>query len=78
MARGQLGLERPAMRRCERLRDDVVRMLRELVGDLDSRSPRAEADQRVHEALQRVLRLDDLGRGPLLERVRLVVDDERR
>ncbi len=37
----------------------------------------AEADERVHEPLQRVLGLDDLGRRSALERVRLVVDDER-
>ena len=57
--------------------DDVVRPLEELVRDLDLGRTGAQARERVHEPLQPVLRLDDLGRRRALERVRLVVDDER-
>jgi hypothetical protein len=52
-------------------------LLEELIRDLDLVRTRVQAHQRVHEPLQRVLRLDDLGRRSALERVRLVVDDER-
>ena len=38
--------------------------------------PGAEAHERVDEPLERVLGLDDLGRRPPVERVRLVVDDD--
>mgnify|MGYP003694791361 CR=1 FL=1 len=42
-----------------------------------SLAPARRQTERVDEPLQHVLGLDDLGRRPALERVRLVVDDER-
>ena len=42
-----------------------------------SLEPAAQADERIDEPLQPVLGLDDLGRLAPVERVRLVVDDER-
>src|SRR6187551_1737183 len=72
----ELGLERWHIRGRERRRDDIVRLLEELIRDLDLVRACSEAHQRVDEPLQRVLRVDDLGRRPALERVRLVVDDE--
>ena len=51
--------------------------LEELVRDLDLARAAAEADERVDEPLQHVLRLDDLTWLTTFERVRLVVDDER-
>ena len=58
-------------------RHDPVGTLEERVDDLDLVVPCPEARERVDEALQPVLRLDDLLRGALAEEVRLVVDDER-
>ena len=57
--------------------DDVPRPLEELVDDLHLTGARAQAHDRVHEPLQVVLRLDDVGRRAAVEHVRLVVDDER-
>ena len=48
--------------------------LEELVDDLDLLGARAEARERVDEALQAVVALDDLLGRPLAERVRLVVE----
>ena len=73
----ELGLERWHIRVRERRRDDLVRLLEKLVRNLDLARTCAQADQRIHEPLQRVLRLDDLGRRSALERVRLVVDNQR-
>ena len=42
-----------------------------------SSAPAREARERVHEPLEPVLALDDLGRRRVLEHVRLVVEDER-
>ena len=47
-----------------------------MIDDLDLVRPGAEARQRVDEALQTVVGLDDLFRRALLERVRLVVDHQ--
>src|SRR4249920_2795936 len=55
----------------------VARALEELVDDLDLVPSRAQDRERVHEALEPVVALDDLLRRGVLEHVRLVVDDER-
>ena len=75
--RRELCLEVLHVRARERRRRDVVRRLEELVRDLDLGRAGAEADERIDEPLQHVLGVDDLGRRPPFERVRLVVDDER-
>src|SRR4051794_26565844 len=58
-------------------RDDRVRALEEVVDDLHRRRARAEAGERIDEALQPVVLLDDLRRRRLANQIRLVVDDER-
>ena len=73
----QLGLELRELRPLEDRRDDCVGALEEVVDDLDLVGTCAEARERIDEPLQAVVVLDDLVRGPLLQRVRLVVDDER-
>ena len=48
-----------------------------MVDDLDFLGAGAEARQRIDEPLQPVVVVDDLLRRAFLERVRLVVDDDR-
>ena len=76
-AGGQLGLELRDLGERERRRDDGVGPLEEVVDDLDLLGAGAEARERVDEALQPVVRLDDLLRRRLADQVRLVVEDER-
>src|SRR4029079_17597393 len=75
--RRELRLERRSVGGGEGRRRDLVRLLEELVRDLDLVGSRTQADERVDESLQGVLGLDDLGGRPPLEGVRLVVDDDR-
>src|SRR5207248_11710466 len=74
--RRQLPLEHGQLEPHERSRDDRVRPLEEVVDDLDLLRARSEAGECVDEALQPVVALDDLFGTPLLETVRLVVEDE--
>ena len=74
---GQLGFEGRQLRPLERVRDDRIGSLEEVVDDLDLLRPGAEAGERVDEPLQAVVGLDDLLRAPLGQRVRLVVEHER-
>src|SRR5205085_11625711 len=75
--RGQLGLERRQLGEREPRLDRLVRTLEEGVDDFDLLRPGAEARERVHAALQPVVRVDDLLRRRLADEVRLVVDYER-
>src|SRR5919204_6378636 len=68
----QLPLERRNVFAGEERADDRVRPLEEVVDDLHLRRAAPEARERVHEALQSVLGVDDLLGRVLLERVRLV------
>jgi hypothetical protein len=61
----------------ERCCDDRIGALEEVVDDLNLVCTRPEAGERVDEPLEVVVVVDDLLGRPLLERVRLVVDDER-
>ena len=73
---GELRLEQWHVLGGEHRHDGLVRLLEELVDDLDLLRPGAEARQRVDEPLQAVVRVGHLLRRSSLERVRLEVDDE--
>src|SRR5439155_4216434 len=73
----ELGLELRRLRRLVTRCYQLVWPLKKLVDDLDLVDTAAEARERVDEALESVVALDDLGGTLLLVPVCLVVDDQR-